>query len=127
MIFNSEQKIAFVEEIAEELFIPIDFNSIIEKHFDNITGPDDYRKINGKDFSINYGVDEKPTGCMMFNLYGENALFELIRISKIYGWQIFDTGNGQMIDLDHPEINGYEDFQKYLQHVLSNAPDKSEK
>ena len=62
---------------------------------------------------------------MLLNLYGENSIYELIRISKEYGWQIFDTGNGQMLDLDHPEKNGYRDFQNYLQHVLKKSDDKS--
>lgn len=37
---------------------------------------------------------------------------------------IFDTGNGHMLDLDHPEKNGYQDFQKYLLHILKNSNKK---
>ena len=36
MIFSSTQKITSIEEISEELFVPIDFNAILEIHFDNI-------------------------------------------------------------------------------------------
>ena len=35
------------------------------------------------------------------SLYGENGLFELIELAKKYGWKIFDTGLGEMIDLDN--------------------------
>lgn len=55
----------------------------------------------------------------MFSLYGENALFELIRVSKIHNWQIFDTGNGEIIDLENPTNNGYENFEKYLKQIIN--------
>ena len=126
MIFSSKQKIAFVEEIDEELFVPIDFNSILEEHFENIIAHEEHREIKGDNYSINYFINTEPTSYLLFNLYGEISLFELVRISKIAGWQIFDTGNGQMIDLDHPEKNGYQDFQNYLQHVLRNTNDRAQ-
>jgi hypothetical protein len=124
MIFSSRQKINSIEEIEQELFAPIDFNAILEKHFDNIIIDGDYREIKGDNYSINYYVDTETTSNLLFHLYGENSLFELIRVSKKYGWQIFDTGNGQMLDLGHPEKNGYQDFQDYLQNVLKNSKDK---
>jgi len=65
-------------------------------------------------------VDTQLVSNTLFNLYGETSLFELIRVAKIYGWQIFDTGVGEMIDLEKPEKNGYDNFQSYLQDVLSN-------
>jgi hypothetical protein len=120
VIFSSKQKIDSLEELDKELLVPVDFCAVLEKHFDNIRQDGDYREITGRDFSFHYYTDTEPVSNKLFFLYGENALFELIRISKIHGWQIFDTGNGEMLDLDHPEKNGYEDFQKYLQHVLSN-------
>jgi hypothetical protein len=121
VIFSSRQKIVFVEDINEELFVPIDFSSILEKHFDNIIQDEEHREISGNDFSINYYIDKEPVSNKLFSLYGEKALFELINISRIYNWQIFDTGNGEMLDLNHPEKNGYENFQSYLQHVLKNS------
>ncbi len=98
IIFNSKQKITSIEEVDQGLFVPVDFNTILEGHFKNIR------------------VD---VGTMLFNLYGEKALFELIELSKIHNWQIFDTGNGEMIDLEHPENNGYNNFQNYLQQILN--------
>ena len=118
VIFNSKQKIISVEEIDEELFIPIDFNSILEKHFNNIIVDGDHREIKGHNYSIDYLSSSEPASNVLFNLYGENALFELIRVSKIYNWQIFDTGNGEMLDLEHPEKNGFENFQNYLQQIM---------
>jgi hypothetical protein len=120
VIFSSKQKINSIEEINEELFLPIDFNAILEKHFDNIIVDDNHREIKGDTYSINYFVDTEPVSNTLFNLYDETALFELIKVAKVYGWQIFDTGNGEMLDLEHPEKNGYDNFQSYLQHVLAN-------
>jgi len=125
VIFNSKQKINSIEEIDEDLFVPIDFNAILEKHFDNIISDGNHREIKGDDYSIDYFANSEPISNMLLNLYGENSIFELIRVSKEHGWQIFDTGNGQMLDLDHPEKNGYQDFQNYLQHVLKKTDDKS--
>jgi hypothetical protein len=78
-----------------------------------------HRVIQGHDYSIHYFINETLGGIQLFNLYGENALFELIRVSKSYNWQIFNTGNGKMIDLEHPERNGYNNFQNYLQQILN--------
>ena len=120
LIFSSKQKINSIQEIDEELFLPIDFNAVLEKHFDNIIIDENHREIKGDNFSINYFVDTQLVSNTLFNLYGETSLFELIRVAKIYGWQIFDTGVGEMIDLEKPEKNGYDNFQSYLQDVLSN-------
>ena len=54
----------------------------------------------------------------MLSLYGENGLFELVVLAKKYNWQIFDTGHGQMINLENPAINGYQNFQNYVSHIL---------
>jgi len=42
-------------------------------------------------------------------------------LAKKYNWQIFDTGLGQMINLENPDINGYSNFQNYLKDVLSQG------
>jgi len=54
----------------------------------------------------------------ILSLYGENGLYELVALAKEHNWQIFDTGLGQMINLEDPSKNGYENFQSYLRHVL---------
>lgn len=125
VIFSSKQKINSIEEIDEEQFLPIDFNAILEKHFDNILVDENHREIKGNNYSINYFVDTELTSNTLFNLYGEASLFELIKVAKIYGWQIFDTGNGEMLDLEHPEKNGYGNFQSYLQQVLTTPKNET--
>ncbi len=117
MIFNLKQKVTSVEEIEDELFVPTDFALAMQQHFDNVIVDDDHREIRGTDFSISYFNDEEPTGNMLLHLEGKNAIYPLIHISKMQDWQIFDTGNGEMINLEQPEINGYPDFEKYLQQI----------
>ena len=118
VIFSSKQKINSIEEINEALFVPMDFNKILETHFDNIIVDENHREIKGGDYSIDYFAHSEPVSNTMFSLYGQTALFELIRVAKIHGWQIFDTGNGEMLDLEHPEKNGYANFQSYLQQII---------
>ena len=57
---------------------------------------------------------------MLINLYGEDALYTLIDLSIKNEWQIFDTGIGEMIDLNNPSKNGYKGFQAYLNQILNN-------
>jgi len=118
VLFNSRQKIQAVEEVDETQLVPIDFCSALESHFDNITKDDNHREIKGNDFAIDYFVDDEPVSNKMLSLYGENGLYELVVLARKHNWQIFDTGLGQMIDLENPSINGYENFQSYLKHVL---------
>jgi hypothetical protein len=119
VLFNSRQKITSVEEVDDTQLEPADFCSAFESHFTEIIKDDDHREITGKDFSIDYFIDEDKVSNKMVSLYGENGLFELVELAKKHNWQIFDTGNGQMIDLENPANNGYENFQTYLRHVLN--------
>ncbi|KIA91154.1 hypothetical protein OC25_23125 [Pedobacter kyungheensis] len=118
VVFNSKQKINAVEEVDEALLVDIDFNAILEQHFFSITCDKNHRTIKGENYIIDYYTHEEPVSNTIFHLYGEPALFELIRIAKIYNWQIFDTSLGEMLDLEYPEKNGYDDFQNYLKQVL---------
>jgi hypothetical protein len=118
VLFNSRQKIQSVEEVDETQLAPFDFCSAFESYFDNITKDDNHREIKGNDFAIDYFGDDEPVSNKMLSLYGENGLYELVVLARKHNWQIFDTGLGQMIDLENPSINGYENFQSYLKHVL---------
>ncbi len=120
ILFNSKQKIDLIEEVDESQLEPIDFSQILESSFNEIVEDDNHREINGKDFSIDFFIDNEPVSNKMISIYGENGLFELIEIAKKYGWQIFDTGLGKMIDLDNPSNNGYENHRKYVDHILKN-------
>lgn len=118
VLFNSRQEISSVEELDDSLLEPTDFCSAFESHFPEIIKNDNHREIRGKDFAIDYFVDEEEQSNKTVSIYGEHGLFELIELAKKHNWQIFDTGNGQMIDLENPARNGYQDFQNYLRHVL---------
>ena len=118
VLFNSRQKINSVEDVDDTQLEPTDFCSALESHFTEIIKDDDHREIKGKDFAIDYFIDEDKVSNQMLSLYGENGLFELVELAKKHNWQIFDMGSGQMIDLENPANNGYENFQSYLRHVL---------
>ena len=121
ILFNSRQKIQSVEEVDKTQLEPTDFCSAFENHFGNIDKDDNHREIKGKDFAIDYFVDDEPVSNKMLSLYGENGLYELVTLARKHNWQIFDTGHGQMIDLENPAVNGYENFQTYLKHVLKQS------
>lgn len=118
VLFNSRQKIGSPEEVDEAQLEPTDFISVFENHFHNIIKDGNHREINEKDFIIDYFIDDEPVSNKMLSLYGENGLFELVVLAKKYNWQIFDTGLGQMINLENPEINGYQNFQNYVSHIF---------
>ena len=119
VLFNSRQKIESPEEVDETQLEPTDFCSVFENHFAEIVKDDNHREIKGKDFSIDYFIDDEPVSNKMMSLYGENGLYEVVALARKYGWQIFDTGHGQMIDLENPANNGYENFQSYLKYILN--------
>jgi len=120
VLFNSKQKIESIEKLDEESLEPIDFCGILESYFENIIKDDNHREIKGKNFAIDYFIDDEPVSNKMLSLYGENGLYELIILAKKYDWQIFDTGMGEMVDLDNPEKNGYVGFMTYLNQVTKN-------
>lgn len=120
ILFNTNQKIDSIEDVDESQFEPINFSHILESSFNQIVKDDNHREIKGKDFSIDFFTDEELESNKMLSLYGENGLFELIELAKQYGWQIFDTGLGEMIDLDNPEKNGYENHRKYVEQIIKN-------
>ncbi len=121
VLFNSRQKIESPEKVDETQLEPTDFCSGFENHFAEIVKGGNHCEIKGKDFTIDYFIDNEPVTNKMLSLYGEYGLFELVILARKYHWQIFDTGLGQMIDLENPSINGYENFQRYLKHVLKQA------
>ena len=119
VLFNSRQTIELVEEIDEEQLEPTDFCSALENQFDKIEKNDNHRRIIGNDFEIEYFADKENVSNKILNLYGEQGLFEIVILARQEGWQVFDTGLGEMLNLDNPEINGYDNFNKYLKQVLN--------
>ena len=119
-LFNTKQHVKSIEELDEQQFSPCNFNEVFEKRFKNIVKDKDHRLIVGNDFSIEYFEGKIPITNIIVSIVGENGFFELIELAKLQYWVIFDTGNGEIIDLNNPSRNGYEDYQKYLRQVLSN-------
>jgi hypothetical protein len=120
VLFNSRQKIDSAANIDENMLEPTDFSSALEGYFKQIVKDDNAWTIKGEGFTIVYYHAEEDRSNTMLNLYGESGFYELVVLARKCGWQIFDTGLGEMVDLENPSNNGYENFQSYLQHVLKN-------
>lgn len=117
ILFNSRQRITSIEELDSAQLEPADFCSAFEDHFKNIVKNGEHREVRGKNFTIDYFTDDEDVSNKMVSLHGENGLYELVVLAIKHNWQIFDTGLGHMIDLEKPERNGYENFQRYLRQV----------
>ncbi|CAN5566482.1 hypothetical protein BH11BAC2_BH11BAC2_04260 [soil metagenome] len=104
----------------ENKLVSTNFCTILESHVGNIIKDDNLREIKGKDFSIDYFLDKELVSNKMLSIYGENGFFELVVLARKNSWQIFDTGNDQMVDLETLANNGYENFQKYLRKTLKS-------
>ena len=120
VLFHSSEKITSPEELDENKLVPTDFCSVLSGNFKNVRSNDNHRSIEGTDFAIEYFFDDEPATNMMLSLYGEAALFQIIKVARKNNWQIFDTGLGEMLDLENPAKNGYQNFQSYLTQILNN-------
>lgn len=120
VLFNSRQKIESVAELDENQLEPTDFSGILESSFDRIKKDDNHREIIGTDFTIDFFADNKHSSNFMLSLYGENAIYALIELSKKYNWQIYDSGIDGMIDLENPANNGFDNHRKYVEQILKN-------
>jgi|SRR5688572_8695342 len=124
IIFNLNRKVDNVEEIDETVLVDIgtttDFKKIIEENYRDIVWDSDWGKIERKDYSLEFSLPESgaPFSNLMFHLYGENAVYDLIEFCKKNNWQAFDTGLGQMLDLDDPAKNGYEKHQNFVRQIM---------
>jgi len=45
----------------------------------------------------------------------------MIQLTKLQGWQIYDSGLDGMIDLNNPSHNGYNRFNDYVDEVLKKS------
>ena len=119
--FSTTQKVTSVEEIDESFFIPISFDQVFLNWFPNVTSTADHRTVEGEGFSFDYYASSDLEGTAMLQVSGEKALFEIVDVAMKNGWLLYDTGNGEMIDLEFPERNGYENFKSYREQILSNS------
>ena len=120
VLFNSRQKIKSVAELDENQLEPTDFSGILESSFDRIKKDDNHREVIGTDFTIDFFADKEHSSNFMLSLYGENAIYALIELSKKHNWQIYDSGIDGMIDLLNPEKNGFDNHRKYVEQILNN-------
>ncbi len=118
VLFNSRQKIESIEELDQNQLEPTDFDSILENSFNRIKKDDKHREIIGTDFTIDFFLHNKPVSNTMLSLYGKNGLYALIELAKKQNWQIYDSGTGEIIDLENPEKNGFENHRKYVEQIL---------
>jgi hypothetical protein len=127
VIFNLKRKINSVEEVNEDVLQPIatvsDFCKMILLKFPDSKIENQILKIiNGEGEVVYYVPDENESfSNTILHLYGKDAIYIIIDMCKHFGWHAFDTGLGEMLDLENPERNGYENFQAYLNHVLKNS------
>jgi hypothetical protein len=124
VLFNSKQNITSIKDVDENQLESVSFTLAFETYFKNIVKDKNHREIKGNDFAIEYFDSGEPASNMLLNLYGKTAIYPLIDLAKQNNWQIFDSGLGDMIDLENPTKNGYENFHAYLNQVL-NKPSKS--
>ena len=120
VLFSSKQKIESVAELDENQLESTDFTGILENSFDRVKKNDNHREIIGTDFSIDFYTHSEPVSNTMLNLYGENGLYALIALAKKHNWQIYDSGIGEMIDLENPKKNGFDNHRKYVEQILKN-------
>lgn len=124
VVFNLKHKVSSVEEIDERVLVDIgtyaEFEAILRERFPTLTNTDGWIRIDleGCSLETSLGDADERFSNTIFHLYGEGAVYELIELCKAQGWQAFDTGLGQMMDLDHPERNGYQHHQRYLEQIL---------
>lgn len=118
ILFNSKQKISSIDEIDESQLEPTDFCSVLENNFNNIIIDNNHREIKGNEFSIDFFIDQEKVSNKIINLYGENGLYEIILLAKKNNWQIFDTSLNEIINLDNPSKNGYNNFINYLKQII---------
>ncbi|HEA23079.1 MAG TPA: hypothetical protein ENH87_19490 [Pricia antarctica] len=120
VLFNSKLKIKSVAELDETQLEPTDFSGILENSFDRIKKDENHREIIGTDFTTDFFADNENSSNFMLSLYGENAIYALIELSKKYNWQIYDSGIDGMVDLENPEKNGFNNHRKYVEQILKN-------
>jgi len=124
IVFNLSRKVDSAEEIDETVLVDIgtstDFKKIIEKSCKDVVWEGNWGKIERKDYSIEFSLtdNDEPFSNTMFHLYGEDAIYYIIELCKKNNWQAFDTGLDQMLDLDDPKKNGYNNYQNYLRQIL---------
>lgn len=125
VVFNLNRKVNSVEEIDETILVYIgtksDFKRIMEEDYPDIIWDEDWGKIEREGYSIEFslGSTDEPFSNTLFHLYGENAVYDIVELCKRNGWQAYDSGLDQMLDLDNPMNNGYQNHQDYVKFIMN--------
>ena len=124
VLFYSTETITDPGDLDETKLLPTDFATALKDHFGEVIESGGAWEVRREGYSLVFYEPEEAESNTMLNLYGEPALYELILLAKQRGWQIFDTGSGEMLDLDRPDRNGYAGFERYRQRVLRSGADE---
>ena len=49
----------------------------------------------------------------------DSKIQDWIELAKKYNWQIYDSGIDRMVDLEHPEKNGFKNHRKYVEQIMN--------
>jgi hypothetical protein len=130
VIFNLSKKVSSLEDIDESILIGIAsnkrFKEILIENFPDIKWDGNCGIVERDNIYIEVFIGEPGhdtfSNTIFFLRNGEASIFEIINLCKKYGWQIYDTSLGAMIDLDKPEQNGYTNYENYVNQILSSRP-----
>jgi hypothetical protein len=124
VVFHLKRKVNSVEEIDERVLVDIgtynELEAMIKRRFLTLTNEGGWLKADLGDCSLEtrLGEGNETFSNTVFHLTGEHAIYAMIELCKANGWQAFDTAIGKMLDLEHPERNGYLRHRHYVEHVL---------
>jgi hypothetical protein len=121
VLFNSKEKIISVAELNENQLKSINFCEILESTFSEIKKDENHREIIGNNFTIEFFSENENSSNFMLSIYGENGIYELIKLAKKHNWQIYDSGTDRIINLELPEQNGFESYRRYINKILKNG------
>ena len=124
VVFKLSKEVISVEEIDESVLVEFpseDFKKALIVHFPRMDWDESRVFISGDNYELECFIPEGDSfSNTIFQLYGEHAVYALVNFCRKEGWQAFDTGLGEMLNLNHPEKNGYLNFQTFLSRVLNN-------
>ena len=118
VLFNSKQQIESIKDVDESQLVEIYFSEVLLNSYTHFNKNKKHIEIKGLGFSFEFFLSKDPSSNIMIQLFGENAIYELIEICKINGWQIYDSSLNQMIDFADPEKHGPKNHNDYVSQIL---------
>ncbi len=76
-------------------------------------------KIKRENFLIEFFISKstETNNFLSFHLYGKQSIYPIVELCTRNGWCIFDTTLGEILNLEEPEKNGYEQFNKIRNEI----------